>query len=111
MLAISFVDRLLRGACLCAGFTLLGACQDYLARRDTLTQGSGEAVHANAAMHVIDPWPPHAKTIETTTNGERLQHAMERYRNPGSSSNNIAALPPIPVGASNVPALPGAAGR
>lgn len=82
----------------------LAACQDpYLARRDTLTIGSGEAVHANIAKQVIDPWPAHAQRIEPTMNGERAQHAMERYRNPGAGQGG-GLLPPVPVGASNAPA-------
>lgn len=82
----------------------LGACQDYLARRDTLTVGSGEAVHANIAKQVIDPWPAHAEAIEPSVSGERLQHAIERYRNPGTGQGqNVAILPPVPVGPPNVP--------
>ncbi len=82
----------------------LAACQDpYLARRDTLTIGSGDAVHANIAKQVIDPWPAHAQRIEPTMNGERAQHAMERYRNPGAGPG-AGALPPVPLGASGVPA-------
>ena len=82
----------------------LAACQDpYLARRDTLTIGSGEAVQANIAKQVIDPWPAHAQRIEPTLNGERAQHAMERYRNPGAGPG-AGALAPVPIGASGVPA-------
>lgn len=82
----------------------LAACQDpYLARRDTLTVGSGDAVHANIAKQVIDPWPAHAQRIESTMNGERAQHAMERYRNPGAGPG-AGVLPPVPLGASGAPA-------
>lgn len=81
----------------------LTACQDpYLARRDTLTIGSGEAVHANIVKQVIDPWPAHAQQIEPKMNGERAQHAMERYRNPGAGSG-AGVLAPVPIGASAAP--------
>lgn len=81
----------------------LAGCQDpYLARRDTLTIASGDAVHANIAKQVIDPWPAHAQQIEPTMNGERAQHAMERYRNPGAGPG-AGFLPPVPVGANNAP--------
>lgn len=81
----------------------LAACQDsYLARRDTLTIGSGEAVHANIAKQVIDPWPAHAQQIDPTMNGERAQHAMERYRNPGAGSG-AGGLAPVPIGAPAAP--------
>ena len=79
------------------------ACQDYyLARRDTLTLGSGEAVQANAAMHVIDPWPSHAMRVDPDTDGARAARAVERYRNPVSGTG-VGILPPIPIGASGVP--------
>ncbi|GJE60041.1 hypothetical protein [Methylobacterium trifolii] len=91
--------------CLTAALPLLlTACQDYLARRDTLTLGSGEAVQANMARHVIDPWPPRSDRIDFETDGERAAHAIERYRNP-SSGSGIAILPPVPVGPSNVPSI------
>lgn len=89
------------------------ACQDpYLARRDTLTVGSGDAVHANIAKQVIDPWPAHAQQIEPTTNGERAQHAMERYRNPGAGpGGGLGVLPPVPTGPSAAPPPSAAAFR
>lgn len=65
---------------------LLGACSDYLDRRDTLALGAGDAVETNIATQVIDPWPRHARDVRADTNGERLQHAMERYRSPQSSA-------------------------
>ena len=79
-------------------------CNDYLARRDTLTVGTGEAVAANAAMHTIDPWPRHAMQVDPYTDGQRMQRAVERYRNP-VNGQNVAVLPPVPVGAPNVPSI------
>ena len=98
------VDRILLTACLALLCSSFGGCQDYLARRDTLTIGSGDAVHTNAAMQVLDPWPPHARTVESSVNGERLQHAMERYRNPGTGQQNALIVPPLPIGSSSTPA-------
>ena len=96
-LAARLISGLLAGAPLCA-------CQDpYLARRDTLTVGSGDAVQADIAKQVIDPWPAHAQQIEPTMNGERAQHAMERYRNPGAGAG-VGGLAPVPVGPPSVPA-------
>lgn len=65
-----------------------GSCsEEYLARRDTLAPGSGDAVRANAAIQAIDPWPRHARRVDTDMSGERLQHAMESYRNPSSGAS------------------------
>lgn len=97
------VDRIILTACLAWLFSSFGGCQDYLARRDTLTIGSGDAVHTNAAMQVLDPWPPHARTVESSVNGERLQHAMERYRNPGTGQQNALIVPQVPIGSSSTP--------
>lgn len=82
----------------------LAACSDYLARRDTLTLGTGEAVQANMAMHTIDPWPPRSRRIDPYTDGERLQHAIERYRNPVVSPTG--GTPTAPFGGSAPPATP-----
>jgi hypothetical protein len=80
----------------------VASCQDpYLTRRDTLTAGSGDAVQANIAKHVIDPWPAHALQIERDSSGERAQHAIERYRNPSSGTSG-SALPAVPVGPASV---------
>lgn len=101
--------RLLLAAALCA---VAAGCQDpYLARRDTLTLGSGEAVQANIAKHVIDPWPVHAQQFDRDASGERAQHAVERYRNPSSGPGAASALPPVPVGPANAPPVSGSGFR
>lgn len=102
----SFVSIGLRMLVLAGTGLACTACQDYyLARRDTLTLGSGEAVQANAAMHVIDPWPAHAMRTDPDTDGARAARAIERYRNPVSGPG-IGILPPIPIGASGAPSAP-----
>ena len=63
----------------------LASCsEDYLARRDTLSAGSGDAVRADIAKQVIDPWPPNARLESLDVDGQRVGHAMELYRNPSS---------------------------
>lgn len=77
-----------------------GACSEaYLARRDTLSPGSGNAVYADIAMQAIDPSSPRASRVGMSTDGERLQHTMENYRNP---STGLAATTP----AANVAVVP-----
>ncbi len=79
------------------------ACSPYLVRRDTLSDASGDAVDANIAKQVIDPWPREASRIDRTTSGERAARAVERYRNPQTGPNafSLGAAPPpsVAVGA------------
>ncbi len=59
---------------------LLGACSSYLDRREFASPSLGDAVARNAAIHVIDPWPAHARDTRIVHDGARLQPAIERYR-------------------------------
>lgn len=70
------------------------SCTDYLARRDSLALGAGDAVQTNIVTHTIDPWPRHAFSTTPTTSGDRAARAIERYRNPqtGSPASAPAAL-------------------
>ena len=82
---------LLQSARFCIGVACavqLGGCSEYLDRRETIRMSAGEAVQNNVAMHVIDPWPRQAFMIPRTTNGERSQRAVERYRNPGAGAGS-----------------------
>ena len=88
-----------RGAVLLAATLACSACSSYLARRDTLSESSGDAVASNAAIHVIDPWPPEAFKIDPMTSGERAQRAIERYRNPASGQNGPGGASASPVAA------------
>ena len=78
-----------------------GSCSEqYLARRDSLAVGTGDAVQANIAAQVIDPWPAHAQKTRMTTDGQRAQHAVEDYRNPSSTNAPSAAPTSTSAGAS-----------
>ena len=61
---------------------LLQGCYDdsYYAHRDTITLGAGDAIATNAAVHTVDPWPPHAKNTDIDLEGERARVAVERYQ-------------------------------
>lgn len=84
----------------------VSGCTEYLARRDTLLLESGEAVQANIAIQVIDPMPPSAARINRDIDGERLQHAIARYRNPQSTQGGGFGSPgPVPIGAPVAPPL------
>jgi hypothetical protein len=59
----------------------LGGCSDfYIDRRDTIALGAGDAIAANEAEQVIDPWPAHSGNTNIAANGQRMQAAVERYR-------------------------------
>ena len=63
---------------------LLGACTTnsdmYLDRRDTISFEAGDAVAANKAAQIIDPWPVAAGNRDLSYDGTRMQGAAERYR-------------------------------
>ena len=67
--------------------TVLSGCagSPYLERRDAITIGAGDAVARNRAIHTINPRPRHAFRTHIHTDGERMNNAMEAYRDPNSS--------------------------
>lgn len=61
--------------------TMLGACSDlYVARRDSIALSAGDAIAANEAQQVVDPWPPQSGNTQLAANGQKMQAAVERYR-------------------------------
>ena len=75
----------------------------YCDRRDTVTPGAGDAKDTNAAVHVIDPWPPRVWSRHIPANGTRSVEAIRRYHRSGTdaSAQGATANPlalPIPTG-------------
>ena len=62
------------------GTTIGGCSQIYLDRRDALALSAGDAIAANQAVQVIDPWPPRSGNTHLVFSGQRMQAAAERYR-------------------------------
>jgi hypothetical protein len=60
----------------------LSACEHdrYADRRDQVSFGSGDAIAANKAIQIIDPWPRAANTIEHGMSGEQAEAAMRKMR-------------------------------
>ncbi|MBX9828207.1 MAG: hypothetical protein K2Y27_24835 [Xanthobacteraceae bacterium] len=81
-MSFRFATRPLAAAVLGALLSaMLGGCSEmYYDRRDTISLVSGEAMAANRATHIIDPWPPHAANRNIAYNGEKAAVAAERYR-------------------------------
>lgn len=81
---------------------LLAACSDtYYDRRDAIYLSMGDANASNIAVQTIDPWPRHAAERNILMNGEKIQPAIQRYkegkvtppRGLGTSSVEISASP------------------
>jgi hypothetical protein len=68
-------------ALLSLGTTLAGCSSLYYDRRETIVPFGGDAVAANAAMQTVDPWPPNSGNTNLAFNGQKMQSAVERYRN------------------------------
>ncbi len=93
--------RILSAILVCAG---LSACSDHvnptLERRDTILFGAGDSMRANAAIHVIDPWPAASRDTALTYDGHRAARAVERYRTRplgGESEDKGPSVVQIPV--------------
>ena len=55
-------------------------CEDYRARRDSVSFEGGNAVAHNIAVQTIDPWPTHVRDDRIAIDGERELIAVERYK-------------------------------
>lgn len=95
----------LAGLALAAGVGGLAGCREYLDRRDTLTLASGDAPAHNAAVHTIDPWPPHASRPRMRYDGSRLRVPIETYRR----SDRVAPEKPVASPLLSAPPKPGEA--
>jgi hypothetical protein len=98
---------------LAASALSLGACNGlygddefarYVQRSDKVTLSAGEAKDVNATTHTLDPWPPGVTNRRIPANGERMVHAIERYRR-----GPAQAAPANPVAAIGAAPAPGAA--
>ena len=80
------------GACLIAS-----GCADYMANRDTVTLGVGNAMEANVGIHTIDPFPREAWETDIDGDGKVVARAQRIYLRSGA----VVAAPPAaaPAGA------------
>ncbi|MBX4924298.1 hypothetical protein [Rhizobium binae] len=79
---------------------LATGCADYMNHRDTITFGAGNAVEANKAIHIRDPFPPEAQRTHIASDGRVIRRAVTQYQNGG-----LGVVQPSPAmgadGASN----------
>jgi hypothetical protein len=93
-----------------AAVVLLSGCAEYYYdRRDSVSFHAGDAVAANKAAQVIDPWPRGAADRSIEYNGERMQSAAERYRTNKTTPLATSATNAIyqPLGAAAPPPAAG----
>jgi len=98
MTTIRRLASLTLSALFTAGFAATAQADDpnwdpvtrYIQRSDKITLGAGNAKDANAAIHVINPWPRGASNRQIPANGERMSGAYERYR-------DVSKQPPRPL--------------
>ena len=98
------------GGCWAGPYESPGA--EYLHRSDTITLSAGNAKDVNAATHIIDPWPRHVANRRIPGHGERIEHAMERYKSgtPGGSAQTGPQVIGIPVGSATPSQSSGSSG-
>ncbi len=84
----------------------LAACSPssdlYFDRRDSIHLTAGDANASNIAVQTIDPWPQHAANRTILTNGEKIQPAIQRYK-------EGKVIPPQGLGTSSIQVSPSAA--
>jgi hypothetical protein len=80
-------SRLGSFSAICALAIGLGGCMhaadplaQYVQRSDKNVLSAGDAQSANAAIHIIDPWPKVSANRHIPANGQRMAGAHERYR-------------------------------
>jgi hypothetical protein len=60
---------------------MVAGCSDlYFDRRESISLASGDAIAANKAAQMVDPWPASSVKRDVAYNGEKMQGAVERYR-------------------------------
>ncbi len=82
-----------RALVLLAGITMLGSCSEYTDRRDTISLDGGNAIATDKITQMVDPWPVYSGDKNIAFNGQKMQSAVQRYRN-----NQV--IPPVGTGTS-----------
>jgi len=69
---------------------LTAGCAEYTDRRESISYTSGDAVAANKALQVIDPWDRRAAWIDIDQDGNRAVSAVDIYRSGGETESSDA---------------------
>ena len=62
---------------------LTSGCADYMNHRDSITFGVGNAVEANKAIHIEDPFPPEAQRTQIASDGKVVNRVVREYQSGG----------------------------
>ncbi|MBA8834500.1 hypothetical protein GGE50_005203 [Rhizobium leguminosarum] len=81
---------------LLAAAGLASGCADYMNHRDSITFGLGNAVEANKAIHIEDPFPPEAQRTRIASDGKVIRRVVTQYQNGG-----MGVVPPSPAMGAN----------
>lgn len=86
---------------------MLTACSDSnFDRRDTIALSGGNAMATDEVTQMVDPWPRASADKNIAFNGQKMQSAVERYRENKVTPPSVAgtsttyAPPPAPQTAS-----------
>jgi hypothetical protein len=95
--------------------TALAACSDYVDRRDTIALSGGNAVATDAMTQMVDPWPASSADKTIAFNGQKMQSAVERYREnkvpqPVGTETSAGFAPPPEAPAAGSPNVPSPVG-
>lgn len=86
-------SKAVRALALVVGFAMLGGCSEYTDRRDAVSLNGGNAIASNTVTQMVDPWPAASADKNIAFNGQKMQSAVQRYRN-----NQVT--PPVGTGTS-----------
>jgi hypothetical protein len=77
-----------------------GACVDYLNHRDSVTLAAGDAMHANAAVQTINPWPYASREKSILYDGQAANRAInsDAYTNQTPASGCVANCTNVSLG-------------
>ncbi|WP_210200702.1 hypothetical protein [Rhizobium sophoriradicis] len=69
----------------CVTAVVLSGCADYMNHRDTITFGAGNAMEANKAIHITQPFNPQTLNTRIYADGRRVGRIMKDYNGGGPS--------------------------
>jgi hypothetical protein len=85
------LSKVARALTLTVVFVGLAGCSEYTDRRDTIALSGGNAIASDKVTQMVDPWPVYSGDKNIAFNGQKMQSAVQRYRN-----NQV--IPPVGTG-------------